>query len=55
MTTPSFCGNLVADFQRDGFVLVPRLFDAYETAALRHYARGDGALSAEAYVRRDTE
>lgn len=55
MTTLSVSSNPVADFQGDGFVIVPRLFDANETAALRHYARGDGVLSAEAYVRRDTE
>ena len=42
-----------ADFQRDGFVIVPALLDAAETAALRDYAKGDDALSAESYVRRD--
>lgn len=42
-----------AEFQRDGYVLVRRLFDATEMSLLLAYARQDPALVASAYARKD--
>ena len=43
----------IADFHRDGYLVVRELFDQQEMAGLLAYAKGDQALDEEAYVRRD--
>ncbi|HEX4132494.1 MAG TPA: phytanoyl-CoA dioxygenase family protein, partial [Pirellulales bacterium] len=43
----------LAQFERDGFVLARQLFDAEEMALLLSYARGDEALAAGSYARKD--
>lgn len=40
-------------YQREGYLLAPRLFDADEMAKLLHYAKNDPALAASSYARRD--
>jgi ectoine hydroxylase-related dioxygenase (phytanoyl-CoA dioxygenase family) len=55
MTDFLVSSDAIADFQRDGYIIVPGLLDPEETAGLRGYVRGDDALSAESYVRRDSE
>lgn len=45
----------VADFQRDGFLHVPALFDREEADLLLRAARADHALQQHAYGRPDTE
>jgi ectoine hydroxylase len=42
-------------YQRDGYVLVPRLFDAEEIALLRDKAKQDRALDEQSYGRSDGE
>lgn len=46
-------GELRSRFDRDGYVLVPALFDAAEMECLFRYARGDDQLASEAYVKQD--
>ncbi|TWU19948.1 phytanoyl-CoA dioxygenase family protein [Allorhodopirellula heiligendammensis] len=43
----------VADFHRDGYVLIPAVFDRDEMAGLLRYSKGDRALGAEAKTRQD--
>ena len=43
----------LAQFQQEGFLVVPALFDAEETAALLHVAKSDQVLMAESYAKRD--
>ena len=43
----------LADFHRDGFVVVPSLFDAEEIGRLAQHAKNDPDLAAEAYGRKD--
>src|ERR1700722_4541735 len=43
-----------AEFQRDGYVLARRLFDAAEMDLLLAYARQDPALVTSAYARKDS-
>jgi hypothetical protein len=45
----------VQSFNRDGYVMVRRLFDADETAGLLRHAKSDQQLAGEAYVRRDSQ
>jgi ectoine hydroxylase len=45
----------VADFHRDGYVVVPNLLDAEETDLLRKIARADHALQRDAGSRADGE
>lgn len=45
----------VADFHRDGYILVPDLFDAEEVKLLRTIGRADHRLQQEAMGRRDAE
>ena len=42
-------------FRRDGFIIVRALLDAEEINALQQYARGEGTLAGESYVRRDAD
>ncbi len=43
----------LADFQRDGYLLIRNLFDQAEMAKLLAYARGDDVMQTQAYGRRD--
>ena len=43
----------VAAYERDGYVLVERLFDAQEMDVLLNFAKHDEALMASAYARKD--
>lgn len=45
--------SLKAVFDREGYVMCRSLFNQEEMKALLAYARGDGRLAAEAYIRRD--
>ncbi len=42
-------------FDQDGYLMVPSLFDAVETAGLLRHAKSDQQLAGEAYVRRDSQ
>jgi hypothetical protein len=53
MPTGPFTADELAAWQRDGYLLVRRLFAADEMAALLDYARGDRSLQASAYDRKD--
>jgi ectoine hydroxylase-related dioxygenase (phytanoyl-CoA dioxygenase family) len=53
--SPRFTPAQVAAFQRDGFVLVPTLFDEEEMDLLRKVARADQRLEREAASRADGE
>src|SRR5713101_5098611 len=44
----------LAAYERDGYLLLRKLFDAQEMAALLDYARHDEALTASAYARKDS-
>ena len=55
MTDFLISSDAASDFHRDGYIIVPGLLDPEETGGLRSYAKGDNALSAESYVRRDSE
>jgi hypothetical protein len=43
----------IAQFDRDGYLFLPGLFDAEEMEILLRYAKGDDALAAGAYGRKD--
>lgn len=43
-----------SDFDCDGYVIVPELFNQQEMAGLLSYAKSDQALAAESYVRKDS-
>lgn len=43
----------IRDFHRDGYVLMPGVFDDAEMAGLLNYSKGDRALDAEAKTRKD--
>lgn len=43
----------IQDFHRDGYVLMPGVFDGGEMAGLLDYSKGDRALDAEAKTRKD--
>jgi ectoine hydroxylase-related dioxygenase (phytanoyl-CoA dioxygenase family) len=43
----------IADYQRDGFLLAPQLFDAEEIGLLRRAAKEDRALDEHAFARAD--
>ncbi len=49
-----FTDAQLQDYHRDGFVLVPALFDSEELSCLANYARNDQALAAGAYGRGDS-
>jgi ectoine hydroxylase-related dioxygenase (phytanoyl-CoA dioxygenase family) len=51
----SLTDDHVADFHRDGFILVPELFDAEEVRLLRSIGRADHRLQQESTGRRDAE
>ena len=40
-------------FERDGYLIVRSLFDKQEMSGLLEFAKGDGTLASDAYVRRD--
>lgn len=42
-----------AQYERDGYIVLRKLFDAEEVALLRKVARGDQGMQADAIVRRD--
>ena len=42
-------------FERDGYLIARSLFDKQEMSGLLEFAKGDGALASDAYVRRDAE
>lgn len=48
-------GSQVADFNRDGYVLVPALFDTEESDILRKTAKADAAFQQNAYDLKDGE
>ena len=45
----------IARFQRDGYLMVPRLYDAQETDLLRKVARGDREKAAQARGVKDSQ
>lgn len=45
--------NLLAEFQRDGYVVVPKLFATDEVQGLLQFAKADQQLVASSYVRKD--
>jgi ectoine hydroxylase len=49
-----FTAAELAAYDRDGYLLVPALFDAAEMSLLLDYARRDEALKASAYGRKDS-
>lgn len=49
-----FTAAELATYERDGYLLVPSLFDADEMALLLDFARQDEALQASAYGRKDS-
>jgi len=53
MTGFTVTAEQVAEFHRDGYIVVRELLDQAEVAGLRNYAKGDRALADESYVRRD--
>ncbi|MEX2118260.1 MAG: phytanoyl-CoA dioxygenase family protein [Pirellulales bacterium] len=53
MATHLFNSDQLADYRRDGYVLLPELFDAEEMGILLDYARNDQSLAASAYGRKD--
>lgn len=53
MGQTKFSDNELQAYQRDGYILVHSLFDAKEVSALLDFARGDQALQASAYGRKD--
>lgn len=53
MNTKRLTDAQQAQFDRDGFVLVSSLFDAEEMRLLLAYARGDDAMLAGSYARKD--
>lgn len=54
MPAPQFIPQELADYDRDGYLIVPGLFAADEMALLLDHARRDPALSAAAYGRKDS-
>lgn len=54
MTEHAFTPQELAAYERDGYVLVRRLFDAEEMALLLQHARQDPALASSAYGRKDS-
>lgn len=55
MTTGVFSSVELATFERDGYLLARRLFDADEMSILLAHARQDPALAAGAYARKDAQ
>lgn len=53
MSTGPLTQEQVADFERDGYLMLPGLFETAEIETLRDYARGDEELAATTYGRRD--
>jgi hypothetical protein len=51
----TFSAQQLAAYERDGFVLVPGLFDAQEMEILLTYAKSDPELVASAYDRLDSQ
>lgn len=49
MPTKILSDSQIADFHRDGYVIVRGLFDAEETNILRHAAKADAALQKNSY------
>ncbi len=47
--------SMIGQFQRDGYLLVPQLYDAEETALLLKVARGDKEKVAQAHGVKDTQ
>src|SRR4051812_44126243 len=43
----------LAEYEREGYLLVPNLFDAEEMKRLLDYGRADPALQQSAYARKD--
>ncbi|MEP7327887.1 MAG: phytanoyl-CoA dioxygenase family protein [Betaproteobacteria bacterium] len=54
MSASIFTPAQMADYQRDGHVIVPQLFDAEEIALMRSAIETDPALQQSLYDRRDT-
>src|ERR1700687_5319569 len=53
MSAGVLSGPELVAFDRDGYLLVPKLFDAEEMSILLGYAKRDPALAAGAYARKD--
>ena len=55
MRNPLLSPNMLAQFHRDGFVIIPELLDAEESDLLRQIARADHDLAADRSSRADGE
>jgi len=53
MSTGPLTADALAQYQRDGFLLLRKLFDSEEMSRLLEFAKQDPALSASAYGRKD--
>jgi hypothetical protein len=53
MTTPPLNAEQLAEYDREGYLLLRGLFDREEMQTLLDYARGDQNLAASAYDRKD--
>lgn len=53
MTDTRFTPEELAAYERDGYFIARRLFDADEMRTLLDFARGDEALAGSAYARKD--
>jgi len=53
MSNTRFTADELAEYERDGFVIVRQLFDRAEMRTLLDFARGDEKLAGAAYARKD--
>lgn len=45
--------NLKTEFDKNGYVVIPNLFETDEIETILHFAKSDQALAAESYARKD--